>query len=68
MTKVARQQLRYTPLIPLLKHLFISKNTARHMRWHKEGVHEKPDIMAHPTDIDAWKALDSFDSSFADVV
>jgi hypothetical protein len=24
--------------------------------------------MAHPTDTDAWKALDSFDSSFADEV
>jgi hypothetical protein len=45
------------PLIPQLKHLFISKNTARHMRWHKEGVRENPDIMAHPADIDAWKAL-----------
>jgi predicted cobalt transporter CbtA len=67
-TEVARKQLRYMPLIPQLKCLFISKNTARHMRWHKEGVHENPDVKAHPTDTDAWKALDAFDSSFADKV
>jgi hypothetical protein len=67
-TKIARKQLRYMPLIPRLKHFFISKNTARHMRWHKEGVRENPNVMAHPADIDAWKALDAFDSSFADEV
>jgi hypothetical protein len=49
-TKIARKQLRYMPLIPQLKRLFISKNTARHMRWHKEGVHENLDVMAHPAD------------------
>jgi hypothetical protein len=38
------------------------------MRWHKEGVRENPNVMAHPSDIDAWKALDAFDSSFADEV
>jgi hypothetical protein len=67
-TEVARKQLCYMPLIPRLKCLFISKNTARHMRWHKEGVRENPYVMAHPADIDAWKALYSFDSSFADEV
>jgi hypothetical protein len=67
-TKIARKQLRYMPLIPRLKRLFISKNTARHMRWHREGVRDNPDVMAHPADTDAWKALDAFDSSFADEV
>ena len=67
-TKIARKQLRYMPLIPRLKRLFISKNTARHMRWHKEGVRENPNVMVHPADTDAWKALDAFDSSFADEV
>jgi hypothetical protein len=51
--------------MPRLKHLFISKNTTRHMGWHKEGVCENPDVMAHLDDTDAWKALDAFDSSFA---
>jgi hypothetical protein len=67
-TEVAHKKLRYMPLIPRLKCLFISKNRARHMTWHKEGVRENPDVMAHPADIDAWKALDAFDSSFADKV
>jgi hypothetical protein len=35
------------------------------MRWHKEVVHDNPDVMAHLADIDAWKALDAFDSNFA---
>jgi hypothetical protein len=67
-TEIARKQLHYMPLIPWLKRLFISKNIARHMRWHKEGVRENLDVMAHPADTDAWKALDAFDSSFADEV
>jgi hypothetical protein len=67
-TEIARKQLHYMPLIPWLKRLFISKNTTRHMRWHKEGVRENPDVMAHPADTNAWKALDAFDSSFADEV
>jgi hypothetical protein len=40
-TKIARKQLRNMPLIPRLKRLFISKNTARHMRWHKESQIEQ---------------------------
>jgi hypothetical protein len=68
MTEVARKQLCCMPLISQLKCLFISKNIGRHMRWHKEGVHENPDVMAHPADTDVWKALDFFDSSFADEV
>jgi hypothetical protein len=37
------------------------------MRWHKEGKHdsEDPNIMLHPTDSEAWEALDHFDSEFA---
>jgi hypothetical protein len=46
-TRIAHKQLCYMPLIPRLKCLFISKNTARHMRWHKEGVRENLDVMAH---------------------
>jgi hypothetical protein len=64
-TEKAHKQLRYKPLIPQLKRLFISMITARHIRWHKEGVRENLDVMAHPTDTDTWKALDAFDSSFA---
>jgi hypothetical protein len=34
------------------------------MRWH-EGVRDNLDVMAYPADTDAWKTLDTFDSSFA---
>jgi hypothetical protein len=44
--------------------LFLSKKTARHMRWHKEGVRENDQVMVHPSDSEAWKALDDFDANF----
>jgi hypothetical protein len=34
-----------------LNWLFISKRTARHMRWHKEGIHENDGVMVHPSDV-----------------
>jgi len=63
--KVARKQLRYMPLTPRLKQLFISKKTAKHMTWHKDGRHENDEVMVHPADSDAWRALDNFDPDFA---
>jgi hypothetical protein len=63
-TKTAHKQLRYMPLTPRMKQLFISKKTARHMRWHKEGVHENDQVMVYPSDSEAWKALDDFDPDF----
>jgi hypothetical protein len=47
-----------------MKRLFISKKTARHMRWHKEGVRENNQVMVHPSDSEAWKSLDDFDADF----
>ena len=64
-TEVAKKQLRYMPLTPRVKRLFLSKNTAKQMRWHKERDRENPQVMMHPSDSDAWKALDDFDSDFA---
>jgi hypothetical protein len=61
-TKVAHKQLRYMPLTPRMKQLFLSKKTARHMRWHKEGVHENDQVIVHPSDSEAWKSLDDFDA------
>jgi hypothetical protein len=53
------------PLTPWLKRLFILKKTAIHMRRHKEGEHDNNNVMVHPSDGDAWKALDNFDPDFA---
>jgi hypothetical protein len=48
-----------------VKQLFLSKKLAMHMQWHKEGVRENDELMVHPSDRDAWKALDKFDPDFA---
>jgi hypothetical protein len=64
-TKTAHKQLRYKPLTPRMKWLSISNKTARHMRWHKKGVRENDQVMVHPSDSEAWKALDDFDPDFA---
>jgi hypothetical protein len=41
------------------------KKTARHMRWHNEGVRENDQVMVHSSDSEAWKTLDNFDPDFA---
>jgi hypothetical protein len=41
------------------------EKTTMHMRWHKEGVCENDELMVHPSDGDAWKAIDRFDPYFA---
>jgi hypothetical protein len=35
------------------------------MWWHKDGERENKEVMVHPSDSDAWKALDNFDPEFA---
>jgi hypothetical protein len=47
--------------------LFLSEETMKKMRWHKEGKHdsEDSDIMLHLADGDAWQTLDHFDPVFA---
>jgi hypothetical protein len=64
-TEIAYKQLRYMPLTPWLKWLFILKKTTMHMRWHKKGECENNNVMLHPSDGEAWKALDNFDLDFA---
>jgi hypothetical protein len=53
MMKIAHKQLRYMPLMPRMKLLFISKKIARHMRWHKEGVCENDQVMVHLSNSEA---------------
>jgi hypothetical protein len=62
MMEIAYKQLRYMPLTPQLKRLF---KTTMHMRWHKEGERENNNVMVHPSDGEAWKALDNIDPDFA---
>jgi hypothetical protein len=55
------------PISLRLKRLYLSEETAKQMRWHKEGKRdsEDPSIMLHPADTKAWEALDHFDPEFA---
>jgi hypothetical protein len=65
-TKVAVKHLRYIPIMPRLKRLFLYEETVQQMRWHKEGIRDSEDIdiMSHPADAEAWHALDRFDLEF----
>jgi hypothetical protein len=65
MIEVAHKQLRYFPITPRLKWLFMSKRTVRHTRWYKEGIRENDGVMGLPSDGEAWKVLDKFDADFA---
>jgi hypothetical protein len=65
--EVVLKQLRYMPITPRLKRLYLSEETMKQMRWHKEGKHDSEDldIMSHPADSEAWEALNRFDPEFA---
>jgi hypothetical protein len=54
-------------ITPRLKQLYLSEESVKQMRWHKEGKRdsEDPDIMLHPPDIQAWRAVNHFDPEFA---
>jgi hypothetical protein len=64
-TSVPVKVLRYLPLKPRLQKLYLSQKTAKHMRWHKEGIHNNTGCISHPFDSTSWKALDHYDPSFA---
>jgi hypothetical protein len=66
-TKVAMKELLHMPVTPRLKWLYLFKETAKQMRWYKEGKYDSkdPDIMSHPADSEAWEALNRFDPEFA---
>ncbi|WVZ52091.1 LOW QUALITY PROTEIN: hypothetical protein U9M48_003183 [Paspalum notatum var. saurae] len=61
-TTVPVKQLRRMPMTERFKQLYLSKETAHPMRWSKEGERKHDDdIMTHPSDGEAWHALDRFD-------
>jgi hypothetical protein len=66
-TKISVKQHHYIPIAPRLKRLFLCEETTQQMRWRKEGIRGSKDanIMTHPTDAEAWHALDCFDPEFA---
>jgi hypothetical protein len=66
-TKVAVKQLHYMSITLRLKRLYLSEETTKQMRWHKEEKcdSEDSDIISNPADTEAWEALDRFDPEFA---
>jgi hypothetical protein len=55
---IPRKVVRYFPIKPRLKRLFMHKDTATALRWHDEG-RIKDEALRHPADSKAWKAIDS---------
>ncbi|XP_057721533.1 uncharacterized protein LOC130935685 [Arachis stenosperma] len=55
--KQAAKVLRYFPLKPRLKRLFMCHKTAEHILWHATAKGEN-DKMVHPRDGEAWKTFD----------
>lgn len=62
---IARKVLRYLPIIPRLQRLYLAEESAKHMRYHKEGHHENPKLIIHPSDAEAWKHFDREYPEFA---
>ncbi|XP_019264215.1 PREDICTED: uncharacterized protein LOC109241851 [Nicotiana attenuata] len=62
--KVAHKVLRHFPIKPRLQRLYMARETAKKMRWHKE---ERVDdgILRHPSDAMAWKSFDEKHPSFS---
>ncbi|XP_070009948.1 uncharacterized protein [Nicotiana sylvestris] len=61
--RVPAKILRYFPLIPRLKRLFMCSKTADTLRWHDEE-RSKDGKLRHPADGQAWKDFDSLHSKF----
>jgi len=55
--KIPHKVLRYFPITLRLQQLFMSKDIAKDMRWHKDG-HQDDGNLRHPTDSILWKEFD----------
>ncbi|KAL4278899.1 hypothetical protein GQ457_03G021490 [Hibiscus cannabinus] len=62
--KIARKIVKYFPLKPRLQRLFMSKDVAEDMRWHKEK-RVNDDVIRHPADATAWQEFDKENDWFA---
>ena len=66
-TKVSRKVLRYFPLTPRLKRLYMFSHVAKQMRWHGERMVDS-DWLKHPADGEAWHDFDRKFPQFANDV
>lgn len=56
--KIPQKVLFNFPLKPRLQRLFMSKDTATDMRWHKENRVDVEEVFNHPADTEEWKDFD----------
>ncbi|XP_038713903.1 uncharacterized protein LOC120007624 isoform X1 [Tripterygium wilfordii] len=63
--KIPHKILRYFPLKGRLQKLYMSKKTAKDMRWHEHGRVDDG-ILRHPADSIAWKSFDEQHKSFSE--
>ncbi|XXG73350.1 hypothetical protein AAC387_Pa07g2283 [Persea americana] len=62
--QVVAKQVRYFPLKPRLKRLFMSSNISKLMRWHAENSRDDSKL-THPANPPAWKDFDRRNPDFA---
>jgi hypothetical protein len=63
--KIPQKVLRYFPIKPRLQRLFMSKDLAKHMKWHKDERKDDSNTLGHPVDGLAWKEFDKEHEWFA---
>ncbi|XP_020257510.1 uncharacterized protein LOC109834036 isoform X2 [Asparagus officinalis] len=63
--KIPAKVLRHFPLAPRLRRLYMNKETAKNMRWHKEDRVDDGKLR-HPADAVAWKHVDKIYPRFAE--
>ncbi|KAF5457849.1 hypothetical protein F2P56_021926 [Juglans regia] len=64
--KIPQKVLRYFPLTPRLQRLFMSKNIAKSMKWHREQRVDDHSTLRHPADSKMWRQFDKDHSWFAE--
>jgi len=62
--KVPKKVLRYLPITQRLQRLYMSQNTAKHMGYHAQP-HNNDNVMAHPSDGEAWMEFNKLYPNFA---
>jgi uncharacterized Zn finger protein (UPF0148 family) len=55
--RIPAKVLQYLPFIPRIQRLYMTKESVKHMTWHKNSKRYNPDKMVHPSDGDAWTIL-----------
>jgi hypothetical protein len=51
--------LRHLPFKPRIQRLYMTKESTKHMTWHKNGKRYNLDKMVHASDGEAWKHFDA---------